>query len=43
MIEWHKEYVKNTLKFFGWSNYQGMWLSYLKGFITGGLIVYFLF
>ena len=43
MIKWHKKYVDKTLKSFGMSNYQGIWVSYTKGLITGGLIIYIFF
>jgi len=43
MIEWHKKYVDKTLRFFGMSNYQGMWVSFIKGLIIGGLIIYIFF
>ena len=29
-IEWHKKYVKSILNIFGLSNYQGMWISFIK-------------
>jgi len=41
MISWHKKYVDKVLKIFGMSNYQGMWISFLKGLIFGILIMYF--
>tara|TARA_B100001063_G_scaffold44777_1_gene38515 strand:- start:5769 stop:5975 length:207 start_codon:yes stop_codon:yes gene_type:complete len=40
MLEWHKKYVEKTLKSFGMSNYKGMWVSFIKGLIIGGLIIY---
>jgi hypothetical protein len=41
VIEWHKKYVEITLKSWGLSTYQGYWISFLKGIIIGGAIVYF--
>jgi hypothetical protein len=41
MIEWHKKYVEKVLKLWGISNYQGMWISFIKGLIIGGLIVHY--
>ena len=43
MIEWHKKCVDKVLKLCGMSNYQGMWISFIKGLIIGGLIVYYCF
>ncbi|SUZ52241.1 uncharacterized protein METZ01_LOCUS5095 [marine metagenome] len=43
MIEWHKKYVDKVLKLWGMSNYQGMWISFIKGLIIGGLIVHYCF
>jgi len=43
MINWHKKYVDNVLKSWGISNYQAMWISFLKGLIIGGAIIYYLF
>ena len=40
-IEWHKKYVKLSLNFFGLSNYQGMWISFIKGLIFGACIMWF--
>ena len=40
-IEWHKKYVKSILNFFGLSNYQGMWISFIKGLIFGACIMWF--
>ena len=41
MIEWHKKHVDKVLKLWGMSNYQGMWISFIKGLIIGGLIVHY--
>ena len=41
MIEWHKKYVEKTLRNWGISTYQAYWISFLKGIIIGGAIVYF--
>ena len=43
MINWHKKYVDNVLKSWGISYYQAMWISFLKGLIIGGAIIYYLF
>lgn len=43
MIEWHKKYVDKVLKLWGMSNYQGYWISFVKGLIIGGLIVHYCF
>tara|TARA_B100001564_G_scaffold162547_1_gene136647 strand:+ start:851 stop:1339 length:489 start_codon:yes stop_codon:yes gene_type:complete len=40
-IEWHKKHVKSVLNIFGLSNYQGMWISFIKGLIFGALIMWF--
>ena len=40
-IEWHKKYVKSSLNFFGLSNYQGMWISFIKGLVFGACIMWF--
>ena len=39
-IEWHKKYVKSVLNIFGFSNYQGMWISFIKGLIFGACIMW---
>jgi hypothetical protein len=41
MINWHKKQVERTLKSWGFSNYQAYWISFIKGLVIGGLIVYF--
>tara|TARA_B100001175_G_scaffold250807_1_gene218017 strand:- start:235 stop:372 length:138 start_codon:yes stop_codon:yes gene_type:complete len=40
-MDWHKRLVEKTLKAWGISNYQAMWISFLKGLIIGGLLVNF--
>ena len=40
-IKWHKKQVKNNLNMFGLSNYQGLWVSFIKGVIFGAIIVLF--
>ena len=40
-IKWHKKQVKNNLNMFGLSNYQGLWVSFIKGIIFGAIIVLF--
>ena len=40
-IELHKKYVKSVLNIFGLSNYQGMWISFIKGLIFGACIIWF--
>ena len=40
-IKWHKKQVKKNLNLFGLSNYQGLWVSFIKGLIFGAIIVWF--
>jgi copper chaperone CopZ len=40
-INWHKNYVKKSLNMFGLSNYQGFWISFMKGLIFGAIIMWF--
>ena len=40
-IKWHKKQVKKNLSLFGLSNYQGLWVSFIKGLIFGAIIVWF--
>ena len=40
-INWHKNYVKKSLNMFGLSNYQGFWISFIKGLILGAIIMWF--
>ena len=40
-ISWHKNYVKKSLNMFGLSNYQGFWISFIKGLIFGAIIMWF--
>jgi copper chaperone CopZ len=40
-INWHKNYVKKSLNMFGLSNYQGFWISFIKGLIFGAVIMWF--
>tara|TARA_B100000900_G_scaffold169183_1_gene143717 strand:+ start:4662 stop:5156 length:495 start_codon:yes stop_codon:yes gene_type:complete len=40
-VKWHKNYIKNTLNMFGLSNYQGLWVSFIKGLIFGAIIMWF--
>tara|TARA_B110000305_G_scaffold89146_1_gene100500 strand:- start:3160 stop:3291 length:132 start_codon:yes stop_codon:yes gene_type:complete len=43
VIQWHKKYVEKILKLWGISNYQAMWISFIKGLLLGGLITYYFF
>ena len=38
---WHKKQVEKSLNMFGLSNYQGFWISFLKGLIFGAVIMWF--
>ena len=40
-INWHKNYVKKSLNMFRLSNYQGFWISFIKGLILGAIIMWF--
>ena len=40
-INWHKNYVKKSLNMFRLSNYQGFWISFIKGLIFGAVIMWF--
>ena len=40
-INWHKNYVKKSLNMLGLSNYQGFWISFIKGLIFGAVIMWF--
>ena len=40
-INWHENYVKKSLNMFGLSNYQGFWISFIKGLIFGAIIMWF--
>ena len=40
-INWHENYVKKSLNMFGLSNYQGLWVSFIKGLIFGAIIMWF--
>ena len=41
-IKWHKKQVEKNLNMFGLSNYQGLWISFIKGLIFGAIIMWFL-
>ena len=41
-INWHENYVKKSLNMFGLSNYQGFWISFIKGLIFGAITIWFL-
>ena len=40
-LKWHKEQVEKNLNMFGLSNYQGLWVSFIKGLIFGAIIMWF--
>ncbi len=40
-IKWHKKQVEKNLNMFGLSNYQGFWISFIKGLIFGAIIMWF--
>ena len=40
-IKWHKKQVEKNLNMFGLSNYQGFWVSFIKGLIFGAIIMWF--
>ena len=40
-IKWHKKQVEKNLNMFGISNYQGLWVSFIKGLIFGAIIMWF--
>jgi len=42
-MNWHKKFMDKTLKSFGISNYSALWISFIKGLIIGGVIVYYFF
>ena len=41
-INWHKSMLESYKQKLGLSNYQIMWIAWVKGIIIGGLIVYFM-
>ena len=40
-LKWHKRQVEKNLNMFGLSNYQGLWVSFIKGLIFGAIIMWF--
>ena len=40
-FKWHEQQVKKNLNMFGLSNYQGFWISFIKGIIFGAVIMWF--
>ena len=40
-LKWHKKQVEKKLNMFGLSNYQGLWVSFIKGLIFGAIIMWF--
>ena len=40
MKKFHKKLVKDFQKKYGVSDYELLWIFFLEGFITGGIIVY---
>lgn len=40
-VKWHKKQVEKNLNMFGLSNYQGFWISFIKGLIFGAIIMWF--
>ena len=40
-IKWHKKQVEKSLNMFKLSNYQGFWISFIKGLILGAIIMWF--
>lgn len=41
-VTWHTRKVEWVRKWLGITNYQLLWIAWLKGLITGGLIIYLL-
>tara|TARA_B100000524_G_scaffold339860_1_gene232474 strand:- start:118 stop:579 length:462 start_codon:yes stop_codon:yes gene_type:complete len=41
-IEWHKKYTEKSFKLFRLTNYQGLWVSFIKGLIFGAIIMWFI-
>ncbi|MDB4067466.1 hypothetical protein N9605_03095 [Flavobacteriaceae bacterium] len=39
---WHKTLTEKTLNSLGISNYGALWISFIKGCIIGGAVVYYL-
>ena len=40
-LKWHKKQVEKNINMFGLSNYQGLWVSFIKGLIFGAIIMWF--
>ena len=40
-IKWHKKQVEKNLNMFKLSNYQALWISFIKGLIFGAIIMWF--
>jgi|TARA_A100001388_G_C28608162_1_gene421495 copper chaperone CopZ len=42
IIKWHKKQIEKNLNYFGFSEYQGFWFSFVKGLLFGILIMWFI-
>ncbi|MFQ3340805.1 MAG: hypothetical protein ACI9TK_000459 [Flavobacteriaceae bacterium] len=42
MYNWHKKLVKEFQEAFGISDYGLLWIFFMEGLITGGLIIFFI-
>ncbi len=42
IIKWHKKQIERNLNYFGFSEYQGFWISFIKGLLFGILIMWFI-
>ena len=40
IIKWHKKQIEKNLNYFGFTEYQGLWISFFKGLFFGILIMW---
>lgn len=40
-FNWHKNKTEKVKNFFGFTDYQIMWIAFIKGLIIGGIAVYY--
>lgn len=40
-FKWHKNILKKAQNFTGLTDYQVLWIAFLKGIIIGALVIYF--
>jgi len=41
-LRWHENFTEKKRKFYKLSHYQAYWVSWIKGLLTGAIVLYFI-